>query len=114
MANQSLNAPLGLADQLFNIASATARSHGFQFDAQTETEIRTFITAGVTKLIKDDRKDERAKVSKMVDDTVRLVEMMIQSSPHQEFSLATPGTYLLASVDFAAVKRWFCPCYPFC
>jgi hypothetical protein len=114
MVSRVLIDPPELAGHLWNVADATARSHGFQFDPETETQIRGLIGAGVAKLTQDKRAGERARVSKMVDDTVRLVEMLIQNSPHREFSLAAPGTYSLARSDFAAGMRWFCPCYPFC
>jgi len=114
MGSQALNEPLGLADHLWNVADATARSHGFQFDPQTEQRIRTLITAGARKLVADGGSGDHAKVSKMVDDTIRFVEMMIQNSPHQAKSLTTAGTCSLVDTDFTAVKFRFCPCYPFC
>jgi hypothetical protein len=109
-----LNEPLGLTDQLWNVADATARSHGFQFDQQTEIKIRGLISDGVKKLTADEGTGEHAKVSKMIDDTVRFVEMMIQNSPHRERALTAVGPRDLVDSDFTTVKFRFCPCYPFC
>ncbi|HTW24951.1 MAG TPA: hypothetical protein VMD78_15195 [Candidatus Baltobacteraceae bacterium] len=114
MATRMFNVPEGLSDQLWSIADATARSHGFEFDSQTETQLRGLISAGVAKLAEDDRATDRPRVSKMIDDITRLVEMMVQHSPHREVSLVSPGNYALSAIDFKTIKGWFCPCYPFC
>lgn len=113
-SQQTPKDPQRLANYLWTVADATARAHGFEFSQGSEQHMRTLIANGVAVLAKNGYLNDHERVAKSVQDAVRYVEIMVQSSPKLKLAAPAAGTQLLHEDDFVGAQARFCPCFPFC